>query len=480
MASVARSRPSASTSRQTSRPAILPSYQPLTHQLDPSGEHALRNLPTTHSLNDLKRRLQTAVNHLTEVTGDLNDQYQVRKADYEKRKARRAARARDFESSQGGDDVDEEGDQRMEDSWRHADEWTAKMEEKTREVIDVQARMADGETALKQLNANVAQGRTATQSTLGASQHQSRSQRQQRSRRGQRENGDGEEEDEDGNETENDNEGTFTGPSPLTAFKTKLSASESAYASLSLKDRYASHNDYIGFRKIVHDARHPNDDTPLPHPSTWFPPSDHVGAQSDRHSRSASATVPPQDSDSDADIQIAREKRSIRCPLTLLPMHDPLTSTLCPHSFEKSAILSMLDASTVEANAVPGIKGSGEKAMKCPECEVQLTASTLRQDPILVRKIRRIEQQERRERERDGSEDDDEDVRGPARRKVEEVTSSPAQSRGQMAGAAVKKERMSGIQRTQESREPSMVPATQIVDLEDGDGEEVEDEEGDE
>lgn len=46
-----------------------------------------------------------------------------------------------------------------------------------------------------------------------------------------------------------------------------------------------------------------------------------------------------------------------------------------------------------------------------------------------------------------------------------------------MAVAAVKKERMSGIQRTQESREPSMVPATQIVDLEDGDEEEEEEEE---
>ncbi|KAL8932955.1 MAG: hypothetical protein Q9211_006039 [Gyalolechia sp. 1 TL-2023] len=158
-------------------------------------------------------------------------------------------------------------------------------------------------------------------------------------------------------------------------------------------------------------------------------------------------------------------------------MHDPLTSTLCPHSFEKSAILSMLDASTLKAaSGVPGARGSGEKAMKCPECEVELTASNLRQDPILVRKIRRIEEQERKEREReegDEDEDDDEDVGGAARRRVEEVTSSPAQSRAQ--AEAVKKERMSGVQRSQASREPSMVPATQIVDL---GGEDDEEEDG--
>ena len=479
MASTARSRPPATTSRLSSHPASRPPYQPLTHSLDPGAQHALRSLPTTHPLNDLKRRLQTAVLHLTEVTGDLNDQYQARRTDYERLKARRAARARELQSSQGTDDVDEEGDRRMEDAWRQTDGWTAKMEERTRRVIDIQARMVDGENALEELSANVAQGRTATQSSLGASQHPSRSQRHQQSRRG-RQVAEGDELDDDA-QPEFDDQGSqqeqpFTGPTPLETFQTKLLTAESTYASLSLKDRYASHNDYIGFRKIVHDARHPNDDTPLPHPSTWFPAPDSTArSQANRNTHSASADT-PQDSDSDADIQVAREKRSIRCPLTLLP----LTSTLCPHSFERSAILSMLDASTVRANAAPSAPRNGEKAIKCPECEVQLTASTLRPDPVLVRKIRRIEEQERREREQDGSEDeDDEDegIRGPGRRKVEEVTSSPAQSRTPRdVAAAVKRERMSATQTTQASREPSMVPATQIVDLEDGDEDEGEEE----
>ncbi|KAI4139283.1 MAG: hypothetical protein L6R39_006383 [Caloplaca ligustica] len=117
--------------------------------------------------------------------------------------------------------------------------------------------------------------------------------------------------------------------------------------------------------------------------------------------------------------------------------------------------------------------GNGQQAMKCPECEVLLTRETLRVDMVLVRKIRRIEEQERREREGGASDDEDEDdVRAPggARRKVEEViTSSPARSRTQQV---VKSERMSGVERGQQaSREPSMVPATQMVELEEGEDE---------
>ncbi|KAL8896783.1 MAG: hypothetical protein Q9207_007539 [Kuettlingeria erythrocarpa] len=156
-------------------------------------------------------------------------------------------------------------------------------------------------------------------------------------------------------------------------------------------------------------------------------------------------------------------------------MHEPLTSTLCPHSFEKSAILDMLDASRERT-------ATNEKAMKCPECEVMLSVATLKQDPVLVRKIRRIEAQERREMEQDASDDDDDDdggdVRASGRRTVEEVTSSPVRSRGQMSDlAAVKKERASQMQqRTRASREPSMIPATQLVDVEEQ-GEEDEEEE---
>ncbi|KAI4112651.1 MAG: hypothetical protein LQ345_006230, partial [Seirophora villosa] len=375
MASTIHSRPAASSSRQVARNSNLPTYQPLTHKLNPGAEHALRNLPTTHSLNELKRRLQTAVTHLTEVTGDLNDQHQIRKAGHEKQKARQAAR----DSSQGsGNTLNDEADRRMEDASREADDWTGKMERGTRNVIDIQARVEDGETALREMNANISQqGRgTATQSTLGASQHRPRQQQQQQRRARNDDDDDGVGDSSNENEEE---EGAHTGPSPLTAFKTALTASSTAYASLSLQDRYAAHNDYIGFRKILHDALHPNDDTPLPHASTWFPTSSPQTTTTNpnrRRGATSPSSAASRSSSADDDIQIAREKRSIRCPITLLPMHDPLTSTLCPHSFERSAILSMLDSSAQTARG-------GQKAMNCPECEVLLTAGQLKTDAVL-------------------------------------------------------------------------------------------------
>ncbi|KAL8737250.1 MAG: hypothetical protein Q9181_001869 [Wetmoreana brouardii] len=470
MASAARPRPSASSARQPPRPTTLPPYQPLTHTLNPTAQHLLHSLPTTHSLNDLKRRLQTAVTHLTDVTGDLNDQHQARKAEYDKQKARKAARARDFENSQGADG-DEDGDRRMEEASRDVDDWTSKMGKGTRRVIDVQARVESVETALKELDANVSQGRTATQSTLGASQFRS-----QRQRHNQRRGNDDQEDEDDENNGADAQDDALIGAPAFEIFKSKVAASDSTYASLSLKDRYASHNDYIGFRKIVHDARHPDDDTPLPHSSTWFPSSSNstaAGQNGNNQSRSDSAPA-DNDSDSDAEIQIAREKRSIKCPLTLLPMHDPLTSTRCPHSFEKSAILDMLNASALRADqSTQGTGrggGGGEKALKCPVCEVLLTASTLKADPVLVRKIRRIEEQERKEREGGGSEEDEDevDLGRPMKRRVEEVTSSPVRSREQ-----VKRERMSQVEK---GREVSLVPDSQAMDL--GDGVEVEDENG--
>ncbi|KAL8909217.1 MAG: hypothetical protein Q9171_005134, partial [Xanthocarpia ochracea] len=222
-APVSTSRPSASNARQTSRPTNIPIYQPLNHALNPAAQNALHNLPRTHPLNELRRRLQAATNHLTEVTGDLNDQYRVKKDEFDKAKARKAARARELGSSQDGNGDDDEADRRMEDAWKEVEELTGKMEAGTRKVIDIQARVDNTETALKELDANVSHGRTATQSTLGASQFLARSQQRQQQRRQQSDNSD---EDHDDDDNAAPDEETFTGPPALAVFKDKLSTSE--------------------------------------------------------------------------------------------------------------------------------------------------------------------------------------------------------------------------------------------------------------
>ena len=140
------------------------------------------------------------------------------------------------------------------------------------------------------------------------------------------------------------------------------------------------------------------------------------------------------DNDSESDIEVAGEKISLKCPLTLLPMQDPLTSTKCPHSFEGEAILDMIKSSSTVVNTeADGTQtqtqrrgARGIKAIKCPVCTVLLTEADLRRDEVLVRKIRREQEKEKRRQAEDDWDEDD----GPAsrsarkRQEAEEIGSS--------------------------------------------------------
>ena len=138
--------------------------------------------------------------------------------------------------------------------------------------------------------------------------------------------------------------------------------------SVAVINRYASHNDYIGFKRLLHDANHPGPDAPpLPNSTTWFPgsrspdPSQSNGIRYNRDQNSAD--------DDESDIEVASERISIRCPLTLLPMKEPYSSRKCPHSFEREAILGMIQTSGTFLGP-GGRRAGGEKSMKCPVCEV--------------------------------------------------------------------------------------------------------------
>lgn len=133
---------------------------------------------------------------------------------------------------------------------------------------------------------------------------------------------------------------------------------------------YAQNNDYVGFKKLVYDAQFPGDDAPpMPHASTWF--SDHTPDSSNPDVRGAQATAGSQaPGNDDDDVAVASERISIKCPITLLPMKDPVTSTKCPHNFEREAILSMINASDIRVDGSGGRGAGGKKAMQCPVCTV--------------------------------------------------------------------------------------------------------------
>lgn len=82
----------------------------------------------------------------------------------------------------------------------------------------------------------------------------------------------------------------------------------------------------------------------------------------------------------------------MKCPLTLQLFQDPVTSTKCPHSFEREAILGMISRSTFYIPAPAGRGPRRTRALKCPVCSIPLTNDDLRYDPVLLRKVRRAEE----------------------------------------------------------------------------------------
>lgn len=185
---------------------------------------------------------------------------------------------------------------------------------------------------------------------------------------------------------------------------------------------YSENNDYKGFYRIIHDSKHPDDAIPpLPHPSTWFAHLEDTNAfarsptaapsRNTRQQRTRAGSSTSADSD---DLAIERERISLKCPLTLLPFRDPVTSTKCPHSFEREAITSMISQSPMTAPSQSSTSARGGRrirAVKCPVCSEVLTNNDLRDDPVLVRRVRRAETALRRERE------EEEDELGPSDRR---------------------------------------------------------------
>lgn len=132
---------------------------------------------------------------------------------------------------------------------------------------------------------------------------------------------------------------------------------------------------------------------------------------------SSSRSTPEPESDSDIEIESARQ--SYNCPITLRPFSSPVTSSLCPHSFEETAIVPMITASTTYRDAgnddrPPVVRdhpplsaaqlsqresrGEFERCIHCPAagCDKWISTRHLREDRVLLRRIR--VEKERRER----------------------------------------------------------------------------------
>ncbi|GIK06943.1 hypothetical protein Aspvir_002596 [Aspergillus viridinutans] len=421
-------RTSASTNRHAHSRAStppLPAYEPPIAPLNAAGHNAIIALLNAPSLRQLKTHIQRAEEKLTDSAGEVNERLTDARVRYQKERARKRKRANgETPAAEGGGAKEEEDEE--EDNYDDGEEINrlARLEEQVQSVTEeLEARMRqtiDAEVKLEGLKGVLAdmakEAEEATVAGAGAGAAGLRGRRTRR-RRGD------DEEDQDPEEVgDEDYEATpepqMTGIPPSRRLGQKLDEESARWTGQSLTQRYSTNNAYIGFYRIVHEAKHPGDDIPpLPHASTWFAhkedphatstaTTDQTSARRTRQRRSPS----PADSD---EIAIERERISLKCPLTLLPFRDPVTSTKCPHSFEREAITDMIAHSST---TVPGPPSRGRRnrirSVKCPVCSVVLTAEDLRSDPVLLRRVRRAEAASQRE-----AEDDELDADGNPRRR---------------------------------------------------------------
>ena len=136
----------------------LPAYEPLSHALTPSAQHALNQLRDRHSLGKLKMHISAANGAMTEMAGDINDRLTIKQALVERiRQRRRAGRLLPVTVDELEPD---ENEKRLEGLRSQVLAMTANMELSTRTLIDVQMHTAALEESLRALTEHpVGQGR---------------------------------------------------------------------------------------------------------------------------------------------------------------------------------------------------------------------------------------------------------------------------------------------------------------------------------
>jgi hypothetical protein len=279
-------------------------YEPMLHPLSPAGQDALNALRRTHQLGGLQKHFKEANRLLSECGYEIQEAYTSRKSAVDRQRS---------SAEKKGEQMDPAVDASLEELKKKVEHMTARMEENTRLAIDGEQAMQDMDQALTFASQNPTGARNASQ-------------------RGTQQNSfeptlpDASEDD--------SQEAAQVGPGPAALFKQRVEHQKLQYSALSMETRYVEHNHYVGFKRSVHDGMYPDGDVPMPAANRWF--------RTGRGSPAPGTAAAEGDSDSDEDVAIAGERISTKCPITLMEFVQPITSTKCPHTFEKNAILEMI------------------------------------------------------------------------------------------------------------------------------------------
>lgn len=296
----------------------------------------LRELSASGANAKLMKHADESAKLLAEAVWAINERLTSRKkvatnaVEREAKKRRANSNNNDEEAGDGVTSTDiESARARAAELGEEVEPLTMRVERAMREVLDLQAALQDEKEVLQDVPDAVTMAQQDKIQT--ARQHA--------------------EDDEDEDQPE-------VAGVPITAVLDQhRKAKTDVYEQLSAYQKYARNNSYIEFKRSWHEGLFPNDESPVPDPRTWF---DRDG--NPQHETGAGANG----DDEDDDIQIASEKRSFRCPLSLVNITQPYTCRSCKHSFQKDAIFDYLG---ITSRAAKGL------VKKCPETGCQNNVS---------------------------------------------------------------------------------------------------------
>lgn len=304
----------------------LPTYQEPCSPLTAAGQQELRELTRSRINASLQKHTDASAKLLASTVFAINERVTNRKDAVEKVIKKRRGN-NDIPEARDGADV-ENVMARAEELEGVVNPLTLEVEKAMREVLDLQAALQDDEDILNDLAGMVAmaQQERTSQALENAND-------------------------------EDDVPPEAPGVPIQHIIEQTREEKKKAYDDLSMFQKYAKNNTYIDFKRNWHDGLYPTDEIPVPDPKTWF----------DRDGQPQHLTEADQggESDSNADIQISREKRSFRCPLSLVVLTEPYTCRRCKHSFQKEAIFSYLEITGPHSRGIQ---------KKCPEsgCTIQV------------------------------------------------------------------------------------------------------------
>ena len=303
----------------------LPLNQNAINQLDNIRRRGLRHDANVAN-SGLDDCLKRAAELLNSVVAEVNDRAHEERTRRQNREQKRKQR---------GEDEPEGETEQYENFQEKVKELTRKMDLSTRQVVDDQTWSTTVPTSLKHV--------IDKSSDVHARQEQARRRSDQ--------------DEEDADDPNMVQPLALSGADHASSLlHAAQSTAETQWHSQSLTDRYSQNQTFSDFYKVRFDAQnHGENPPPLPHHSIWFAAEE--GRQPQRNTQRGtqrSNTVDNNDDeqeedsamadveDEDTELQMVSENVSCKCPLTLVWFKEPMTSTKCPHSFEREAIEGLI------------------------------------------------------------------------------------------------------------------------------------------